>query len=170
MVAPQPKLKLKQVNQIALVVKDVRKTMEAYWRILGIGPWKVYKYGPELVKDQMYRGRPMGYHAWIALAEFGGQVIELMEQIDGDTLYKEFQERCGEGIQHLGVFVDNFEEAVKEAEAAGFKVIMTGHGYGKDGDGAYAYLDTAEELGTIWELIEVPRQRPAPAYIYPSEE
>ena len=47
---------------------------------------------------------------------------------------------------------------------------MTGHGYGKDGDGAYAYLDTAEELGTIWELIEVPRQRPAPAYIYPSEE
>ena len=169
MIAKQPRLNLKRVSQIALVVKDVRKSMKAYWEILGIGPWKVYKYGPELVKDQKYRGRPMPYHAWIALASFGDQVIELMEQIDGDTLYREFAEKCGEGVQHLGVFVDNFEEAVKEAEAAGFKVIMTGHGYGREGDGAYAYLDTAEELGVIWELIEVPTERPTPDYIYPEQ-
>lgn len=111
----------------------------------------------------------MRYHAWIALARFGDQVIELMEHIDGETLYKEFEEKCGEGVQHLGVFVENFQEAVSEAEAAGFKVIMTGRGYGREGDGAYAYLDTAKELGVVWELIEVPTQRPIPAYTYPPE-
>ena len=169
MVPHQPKLKLKKVDQIALVVKDLQKSMKAYWEILGIGPWKVYKYGPEIVKDQQYRGNPMRYHAWIALARFGDQVIELMEHIDGETLYKEFEEKCGEGVQHLGVFVENFQEAVSEAEAAGFKVIMTGRGYGREGDGAYAYLDTAKELGVVWELIEVPTQRPIPAYTYPPE-
>lgn len=169
MITNQPKLHLKGISQVALVVKDLKKSMDAYWKILGIGPWKVYEYGPELVKDQRYRGRPMAYHTWVALANFGDQVIELMEQIDGDTLYKEFEEKCGEGVQHLGVFVDNFPEAVKEAEAAGFKVIMTGHGYGKNGDGAYAYLDTAGALGVIWELIEIPTERATPAYIYPPE-
>ena len=169
MTTSQPKLHLKGVSQIALVVKDLKKSMDAYWNILGIGPWRVYKYGPDLVKGQQYMGRPMPYQVWVALASFGDQVIELMEQIDGETLYKEFLEKCGEGVQHLGVFVEDFPKAVKEAEAAGFKVIMAGHGYGKKGDGAYAYLDTAEALGVIWELIEIPTERATPAYIYPPE-
>lgn len=168
--AHEPKLKLKGVSQIALVVKDLDKAMEAYWKILGIGPWRIYLYEPGFVKEMDYRGKPNSYRAWIALAQFGDQVIELMQHIDGEDLYKEFEEKHGEGIQHLGVFVENFQEAVKEAEAAGFKVTQSGRGYGVDGDGAFAYLDTAQELGTIWELIEVPKQRSKPVRVYPPQE
>ncbi len=166
---PQPKLKLKGVSQIALVVKDLDKAMKAYWEILGIGPWKIYLYEPGYVKDMQFRGKRDAYRAWVALADFGGQIIELMQHIDGEDLYKEFAEKHGDGVQHLGVFVEDFAAAVKEAEAAGFKVVQSGHGYGKLGDGAFAYLDTTEELGIMWEVIEVPKERSLPYRVYPEQ-
>ncbi|MHB1162518.1 MAG: VOC family protein [Chloroflexota bacterium] len=165
----QPKLKLKGVSQIALVVKDLDRAMEAYWKILGIGPWKIYLYEPGYVKDMQFRGQPDAYRAWVALAEFGGQVIELMQHIDGESLYTEFSAKHGEGVQHLGAFVEDFAQALEDARAAGFKVLQSGHGYGKQGDGAFAYLDTSEELGIIWELIEVPRERSEPVRVYPPQ-
>jgi hypothetical protein len=32
------KVKVKEINQIAIVVKDLKTVMENYWNILGIGP------------------------------------------------------------------------------------------------------------------------------------
>ncbi|MHB1007041.1 MAG: VOC family protein [Chloroflexota bacterium] len=167
--AAEPKLKLKSINQIGFVVKDLDKSMEAYWRNFGIGPWKIYTYGPPLVKDTMYRGKREDFHMRIAIADAGNIMIELIEHLDGDTVYKEFGQKSGEGVQHLGVFVQNLSEAVKEAEAAGYKVIQTGHGYGATGDGGFAYLDTETELGTVYELIEIPSVRRPPERIYPAQ-
>jgi hypothetical protein len=33
---------LGDVLQVGLVVRDLQKSMEAYWKLLGIGPWKIY--------------------------------------------------------------------------------------------------------------------------------
>ncbi len=44
-------LPLTQINQIALVVRDLNVAMRQYLELLGIGPWKVYTYGPPLVRD-----------------------------------------------------------------------------------------------------------------------
>ncbi|MBA7656178.1 hypothetical protein ES703_64093 [subsurface metagenome] len=33
------KIKVPHLHQVALVVKDLQKTMENYWNILGIGAW-----------------------------------------------------------------------------------------------------------------------------------
>ncbi len=163
----QPRLKLAAINQIGFVVKDLDKAMEAYWRHFGIGPWRIYTYGPPLVKDTTYRGQRQDFHMRIALADVGGLMIELIQHLDGDTVYKEFGERAGEGVQHLGIFVKNLKEAVAEAEAAGYKVIQSGRGYGAHGDGGFAYLDTEKELGTIYELIEIPSVRRPPERVYP---
>jgi methylmalonyl-CoA/ethylmalonyl-CoA epimerase len=46
-------------------------------------------------------------------------------------------------------------------------VIQSGRGYGRWGDGGYAYLDTEESLGMILELIEVPRERVPPEREFP---
>ena len=45
-----------------------------------------------------------------------------------------------------------------------------GAGFGKDGDGHYAYLNTEEIIGTAIELIERPKERLEPEKIYPPEE
>ena len=120
----EPKLKLKGIRQIGLVVKDLEKAMEAYWTILGIGPWRIYSHGHPMVPVTMYRGRPENYRHRVALADVGALQIELIQHLEGDTIYKEFVEQFGEGVQHLGAFVEDARATVKEAEAAGFKVIQ----------------------------------------------
>ena len=44
---------------------------------------------------------------------------------------------------------------------------QTGGGYGLDGDGGYAYFDTVASFGVILELIEVPKRRREPDFVWP---
>jgi len=65
------------------------------------------------------------------------------------------------------VVVDDLEAVVAEVKAAGLAVAMDGSDYGLDGDGAYAYLDTVDAIGTTIELIELPKRRAQPEKTYP---
>jgi catechol 2,3-dioxygenase-like lactoylglutathione lyase family enzyme len=89
--------------------------------------------------------------------------------LEGETIYAEFVRRHGYGLHHLGILVEDMEAAVRQAEAAGLQVTMDGAGFGLDGDGYYAYLDTEELVGTTIELIQRPRRRRPPEKIYPPE-
>ena len=155
------------VSQVALVVKDLDKTVEMYWKVFGIGPWHFYTYGQPLVQKASYHGKPVVHHFRIALTYFGPTRVELIEHKDGDSVYADFIKDHGYGIQHLGFVVDNIEECIAQAEAAGFKIIMDGSGFGPDGDGHYAYLDSEEEFGFTIEFIQRPKRRHTPEKIYP---
>jgi len=76
----------------------------------------------------------------------------------------------GYGVHHFGVLVDDMEEALAQAEAAGLKMTMDGAGFGRDGDGHYAYLDTEDKIGVTIELIERPKGRLEPEKVYPPED
>ena len=165
---PLPFLK-QGVAQIAFIVKDLHTAIERYYKYFGIGPWHIYTYGKPLVKKMTIRGKESEYKMKVGLSYFGDMRIELIEPLEGDTLYKEFVEKHGYGIQHLGFLVDNMEEAIKTAEEAGFKMIMDGSGFGPDGDGHYAYLDTESTIGITIELIERPKRRYPTEQIYPPE-
>jgi 4-hydroxyphenylpyruvate dioxygenase-like putative hemolysin len=158
------------VAQIAFVVKDLDATVEAYWKHFGIGPWHFYTYGAPLVQRMTRHGEPAEYKMRVALSYFGPMRIELIEQVSGDTVYAEFIEQHGYGIHHLGVLVDDMETALVQAKAAGFAMTMDGAGFGLDGDGHYAYLDTEALIGTTIELIERPKGRMKPEKIYPPQE
>jgi len=167
----EPLFRLKAINQIGFVVEDIDKAMEAYWKYFGIGPWKVYNFGSPVVKDTKFRGKPEDFHMTIAIAKVGELDFELIEHKDGDTIYKEFMARNPMGgVHHLAWFVKNIDEAVREMEQLGFKVIQSGRGYGKDGDGGFAYLSTEDELGALFELLEVPSERIPPHRVYPAKE
>jgi len=158
---------ISQVDQVCVVVRDLRAAMEHYWSILGIGPWRVYTYGDPLVKDLTYRGKPADYKMRIALTTKGPLMFELIEPLKGPTIYHEFLERNGEGIHHMGIFVPSFDRAVAEAREAGFEVIQSGRGFGLHGDGGFAYLSTEAKLGAIYEVIERPAERHPPEEVYP---
>ena len=157
------------VAQIAFVVKDLDATVEAYWKSFGIGPWHFYTYGTPLVKHMTRYGVPADYKMRVALSYFGPMRIELIEQVSGDTVYSEFIQKHGYGIQHLGVLVEDMDAALTEANAAGFEMTMDGSGFGLEGDGHYAYLDTEKTFGTTIELISRPEKRMVPEKIYPPE-
>ena len=155
------------IAQIALVVKDLDKTVKMYHAVFGIGPWHFYTYKRPFVKHMTYGGENADYSMRVALSYFGPMRIELIEQKEGDTVYKDFIETHGYGVQHLGLLVENMQEAIEQAEAAGYTVTQDGSGFGLDGDGHYAYLNTEKDFGVTFELIERPSRRQPPEKIYP---
>ena len=155
------------IAQIALVIKDLDQTVENYWNSFGIGPWHFYTYKRPLLSMSRYYGKDVDNALRIALSYFGPTRIELIEVKEGPSLQNDFIGEHGYGVQHLGILVDDMEIAILEAKDKGFEVIQEGSGFGPDGDGQYAYLDTEERFGITYELIERPKRRHTPEKIYP---
>ena len=158
------------IGQIAFVVEDLDQTVEMYYRTFGIESWHFYTYGAPLVKKMSYYGKPVEYKMRVALSYFGPMRIELIEMVEGPTVYADFVKEHGYGVQHLGVLVEDMAVALAQAEEAGCQMIMDGSGFGPDGDGHYAYLDTEKAYGVTIELIQRPARRHPPEKIYPPQE
>jgi catechol 2,3-dioxygenase-like lactoylglutathione lyase family enzyme len=160
---------INEVAQICVIVPDLDRAVENYWKIFGVGPWHFYTYGKPLVKEMTRHGKPAEYKMRVALSHIGSLRIELIEPLEGDTVYSEFVEKHGYGIHHLGVLTDNMAEALERAGRAGFEMTQDGAGFGPDGDGHYAYIDTEDAIGTTIELIERPKRRKPPERVYPPD-
>lgn len=158
------------VGQIAFVVEDLDRTAENYRRFFGIGPWHFYTYEKPFVPRMTQHGKPADYSMRIALSYFGETRIELIQHRSGDTVYREFAQKHGYGVHHLGVLVEEMSAAIAQAQAAGIKMVQDGAGFGPDGDGHFAYLDTEELIGTTIELIQRPKGRKKPEKIYPAHD
>ncbi len=157
------------VAQIGIIVENLEATVERYCRVFGIGPWHFYTYKKPLVKEMTYHGKPANYSMRLALSYFGPMRIELIEPGEGESVYHDFVKEHGYGVHHLGILTQDIEKSIDEARAAGIEMIMDGAGYGPDGDGHYAYLDTERDFGTTLELIDRPKRRFNPDKVYPSE-
>jgi catechol 2,3-dioxygenase-like lactoylglutathione lyase family enzyme len=158
------------LDQVAIVVEDLDQAVENYWKLLGVGPWRIHTFGRPAVKRMSYRGQPAEFKFRVAFGQVGAMRIELIEVLEGQTIYGDWVKQRGYGLHHVGVLVDDMEKALEEAREAGLSVLQEGSGYGLDGDGHYAYLDTGKLIGTILELIKLPARRAAPDRVYPLEE
>jgi hypothetical protein len=158
-------IRLGDVLQTGLVVRDLQKTMESYWKLLGIGPWRIYTYAPPTLRESVVRGRRVDYSMRIACAQAGPTQLELIEPLEGPSIYKEHLALKGEGLHHIQSRVEEDIGVVLAAFAArGIDVIMSG----KFGEGEFYYLDTEATLGLIYEVFQR-RSRPDPQAVYPSE-
>ena len=135
------------VVQLGILVKNVEETAKKFQEMLGIGPWQIFE--PPF-RDKTLRGKPEDFRTKLGLAKSGGVQIELMEIISGNTIYHDFLKRKGYGIHHIGLATSNMDESVKEMQKNGFTVSQSGNRPGVK----FAYLDTEDELGVIFELIE----------------
>ena len=138
-------LQLPGVGQIGVVVEDVDRTIAFYESTFGLGPWDIREVGAPNVWD---RGEEKQIKARLAFADFGQVEIELIQILEGDSLHLAFLREHGEGLHHLGFFVKDFAAKLEQAKAMGFEVLQVDP-FGQ----AYAYLDTRQPGGIIFELI-----------------
>lgn len=160
----------KGIAQVGIIVEDLDATVERYYQTFGIGPWHFYTYEKPLVQKMTYYGEPADYSMRLALSYFGPMRIELIEPGKGQSVYHDFVKEHGYGIHHLGLLVEKMDQSLAEAKAAGMQMIMDGAGFGLDGDGHYAYLESEKDFGVTLELIERPAGRLKPEKVYPSEQ
>lgn len=152
--------------QVGIVVPDLEQALEQYSSAFGLGPWIGFRLDSDTVRDFTYRGSPATYTIDLALTGSNPQ-IELLQVNGENTFYHEHIDRHGFGIQHLGIKVDNALAVIDELVGNGYDVLQSGHGYGRDGDGRFAYLDTVADLGWILEVIQPPAARRQPDFIWP---
>jgi 4-hydroxyphenylpyruvate dioxygenase-like putative hemolysin len=157
------------VTQVAWVVENLEQAVQMQYRLFGISPWHFYLYDHELLSMMRIRGKDAAFAMDTAVANAGPTRLEIIQPLSGDTTYHEFVKKNGYGkIHHFGLAVDNMAESLELARRAGIDVIMEGSGYGLDGDGHFAYLDTEGIYGITLELMERPARRRTPRKIFPA--
>ncbi len=132
--------KFSKVDQIGIVVKDMEATMKFYERMFGIEPFPTVESNINSAKLK------------IGLFQLGEMQIELIQVLEGETIHSKFIEKRGEGLHHLGFFVEDIEKELARLEKRGVKVLERGTFLGVV---EFAYLDTEKSLGVVLELIQL---------------
>jgi hypothetical protein len=100
--------------------------------------------------NKMYRGSPSDFRMKIALGMMGNLQIELIQVLQGKTVYEEFLERNGEGLHHLGFDIKDMCTRIETLRSLGIGVLQSGERVGVK----FAYMDTEGIVGVIFEFIE----------------
>lgn len=140
------------IDQIGIVVRDVKAMAERLHQLLGIGPFRIMDWPiPGVDPQSTYHGEPRSYHIRLGFARVGATQIELVEPLDDCSIWSDFIAGHGPGLHHFRITVANFDEIVATLQAAGLKNIASGTG--AHVGSRWAYFDTADLLEGI--VIEV---------------
>ena len=96
-----PKIRIGDIYQIGIVVKDIQRAVERYWKTLGVGPWRIYRIEPPTLGEVFVRGKPVVISIRAAFAQSGPVQLELIEPLEGPSIYREFLAEKGEGLHHV---------------------------------------------------------------------
>jgi len=144
-----PKIKISEIIQIGIVVRDLQKAVDNYWTTLGIGPWQVVRMEPPILTEVTLRGKPVDASMLAAIAQNGKIQLELIQPLEGPSIWKEFLEERGVGLHHVQPLVQDTKVALAAFKEMGVDVLMSG----KIGNNIFYYMDTEPLLGIILEFI-----------------
>ena len=142
---------LKKVVQVALVVRDIEASSKRWAELLGMPVPEIRTTRPGHEVKEIYRGKPSEGQVKLTFFNLGQVVIELLQPISEGTSWKEYLDKEGEGVQHLGFQVADPEKTSMELEKEGYPIMHQGR-YDSD-DGTYIYHDTMDALGVVIELL-----------------
>lgn len=147
-------LHLGKIAQVGFVVRNLSQSIKNYQEIIGIGPFTTLELRP---KKSFIKDREPNFHLKIGFAQLTPELsLELVEVVGGEPYHKDFLEKQGEGVQHLGFVTDEYDEVLKRADKLGIELLMWGEanvpGVGRIRG---AYLDTYDLMGVVVEIIEM---------------
>jgi len=136
---------LGQPSSIIVVVKDLEKSATWATSMWGIRSWELFEYSPS--EDEIAVGGP--FRLKVAMAQLGGLILELIQPLEGRTIWSEFLENRGGGIFSMSFEVRDWEKTVTQLEANGNKIVAAATWEGK----RWCVFDPGPE-GIIFQLVE----------------
>lgn len=134
---PNPFRRGTRIAHIGIAVRHLDDILPFYRDILGM---------PEAPLDDADGARIAGVSA-------GDSLVELLEARDADTPIAKFLDRKGPGIHHLCFNVDDLDDTLARAKAAGVTVIDEAPRIGAEGK-RIAFLHPKSTGGVLIELSE----------------
>jgi len=140
--------------QIGVVVTDLDKTLQALSEIVGIGPWRVVKCPPPgREDDQWYYGERAVFRTRQAFADLGPIELELIQPVEGRTIWSDFLQKHGQGIHHIRFNVADIGPVMEHVRGSGIRVSQQGAGI-RAGT-TWANFDTQDLIGFTLEIMNV---------------
>lgn len=132
-------MNLTHIEHIGIAVKNLDESIKFYEDVLGLKCYSI-----EEVKDQKVK---------TAFFKVGQTKIELLESTDPEGPIGKFIEKKGEGIHHLAFHVKDLQNALKETESKGVKLIDASPRKGAEGLNI-AFLHPKSTNGVLTEFCE----------------
>jgi methylmalonyl-CoA/ethylmalonyl-CoA epimerase len=131
------------LNHVGVVVKDIKKTAEFLSSFCGIAHWQFWD--TTVRKEELIVGEPFRLKS--AQARLGPIVLELLQPVEGQTVWAEFLETKGEGLHHIAFRVSDFDKTLSKLKRLGIGVLA---GSSSDQEGQpWVYIDTGTAPGGI---------------------
>ena len=147
------KMVLPPPAQVGVVVKNLSQAIAYYSENFGLGPFQKVSFVPA---QHWVKGKPCPIKLNIGMCPWGPLQLELIEPVEGDAPHKWFLEEKGEGLQHLGFIVDNYDEWMAYFKEKGIGVLMNAEADVEGmGHVRAAYMQSDAVGGILFELIEV---------------
>jgi catechol 2,3-dioxygenase-like lactoylglutathione lyase family enzyme len=137
---------LRNLIQIALVVDDLERALDAWCGVFGVPRPDVRVSPARPNPDESYRGEPAAYGLKVAVIDCAdrGFMIELHEPDENPSTFREFLDAHGNGVHHLGFQVgDARDDVVEKLQSRGFPVRTVGVYPG----GSWTIIDGEDSLG-----------------------
>jgi methylmalonyl-CoA/ethylmalonyl-CoA epimerase len=139
------------LHHLSLVVRDIDAAVR-FLESLGIGPF--FEYPPMTEYTQLNVPDKEGFfNTIIKCAQVGPVQLQLVQPGEGRSIYKEFLEKNGDGVFHLGFVVPDIGRAEAEVKDKGLKVISSGRRANGSG---FACFDTADQCGVTLLVRQSP--------------
>jgi Glyoxalase/Bleomycin resistance protein/Dioxygenase superfamily len=132
--------KPESIAQVSWAVKDIDAVVDSWSKLYGFGPWTFTENGGIDAKGRPWKIR-------MAFAYVGPLQIELVQCTEGRIFQSRFLDTWGEGVHHIGWYVDNLDSTVAGLAVEGAKVFV-------HDPGSFAYLDAGGTGGAIFELMQ----------------
>jgi methylmalonyl-CoA/ethylmalonyl-CoA epimerase len=113
--------KMPEVGQVAIVTKDLEKLVDYYSKMFNLGPFVTFEYTPD---QAVIRGKPASFTFKLAFAPWGKMNLEIIQVVRGEVDHKEFLQRTGGGVHHLGFYVDDMQKWIDHFAQKGIPVLM----------------------------------------------
>lgn len=132
-------MKPTHIEHIGIAVNSIDEAIPFYEKVLGLKCYNIEEVADQKVKTAFFM--------------IGQTKIELLESTDPEGPVGKFIEKRGEGIHHIAFAVDRIEERLREAEAAGIRLIDAAPRKGAEGL-SIAFLHPKSTFGVLTELCE----------------
>ncbi|MDD5038760.1 MAG: VOC family protein [Dehalococcoidales bacterium] len=116
-------VKLGDICQIGIAVRDADKVVEAWSKNFGFSNWRYVERGGIDAK-----GRP--WKTKLVMSKFGPVEFELIQPLEGRIVQSRLLETYGEGIHHIAFPVPDVAKSTAQLEGReGIKIVLKGDAF-----------------------------------------
>lgn len=136
------------IMQIAIIVEDIEKVAANYAKAFDLPMPEITDVPPVSEVPVFYCGERTDSRAKICCFQMGNVILELTQPDDTSSSWKEFYDKHGQGVHHIGIQVNDRSQALEALADMGVEVNHVGY----YPTGSYTFMDCMEQFGVNFNI------------------